>query len=535
MGNDDPVKAKLSQNVFETVKISPKLFQEEVKEQISKVFKTYSVEVTGDFPSVSASSNPFPHCLVKDFLHEDGGGADDFVKDLLDDLTQLKFHEKSNDLYKFIQTDELFLSKSRDATNISTRLKHFASLIKNHMLPWLRDVTDVCLDDDVTMFCAQYSSTDCLLCHDDQLENRCIAYVYYLTPDWLAHDGGELQLFNEVLANSGTLEPHHVVKSIVPMSNSLVFFQVSPKSFHQVAEVLSEMKTRISLTGWFHGPAISTPLPAKDPKLPVMTFIPASDGSVLSSWINPVYLSLSTQGEMQEQFVEDSEIKLNNFLLESKLDKIHGSLKLLEECRRWEMQGPPNKRHYHKLLLQPKWDQQSSGENSAAKEEIKEAINFLQTFVDVFSSEEIFLYLSNTTGLTFHPMAVDSESDDSDDDITPEKRQKRIEKKRETPGCRLDLRRWCPGSYTLIKDTDAERGEFALDVNLFFCQSEWKEEYGGYTSYIASDEAEELLTIVPANNCLSMTYRDKDAMRFVKHVNHTAPLPFYDLSAVYYE
>ena len=62
------------------------------------------------------------------------------------------------------------------------------------------------------------------------------------------------------------------------------------------------------------------------------------------------------------------------------------------------MQGPPNKRHYHKLLLQPKWDQQSSGENSAAKEEIKEAINFLQTFVDVFSSEEIFLYLSNTTG-----------------------------------------------------------------------------------------------------------------------------------------
>ena len=43
----------------------------------------------------------------------DGGGADDFVKDLLDDLTQLKFHEKSNDLYKFIQTDELFLSKSR--------------------------------------------------------------------------------------------------------------------------------------------------------------------------------------------------------------------------------------------------------------------------------------------------------------------------------------------------------------------------------------------------------------------------------------
>ena len=131
---------------------------------------------------------------------------------------------------------------------------------------------------------------------------------------------------------------HFIRFDLTVMINFIVVF-CDITFISQVAEVLSEMKTRISLTGWFHGPAISTPLPAKDPKLPVMTFIPASvfhitgwcalihelliqkacvcsqDGSVLSSWINPVYLSLSTQGEMQEQFVEDSEIKLNNFLL----------------------------------------------------------------------------------------------------------------------------------------------------------------------------------------------------------------------------
>ena len=32
--------------------------------------------------------------------------------------------------------------------------------------------------------------TDYLLCHDDQLEGRRIAFIFYLAQDWTAQDGG---------------------------------------------------------------------------------------------------------------------------------------------------------------------------------------------------------------------------------------------------------------------------------------------------------------------------------------------------------
>lgn len=44
-----------------------------------------------------------------------------------------------------------------------------------------------------------------------------------------------------------------VCKSIQPKFNTLLFFEVSDRSFHQVAEVLTKSKTRYSINGWFHG------------------------------------------------------------------------------------------------------------------------------------------------------------------------------------------------------------------------------------------------------------------------------------------
>ena len=40
--------------------------------------------------------------------------------------------------------------------------------------------------------------------------------------------------------------PYKVVETLLPQNNCLAFFEVSPVSFHQVAEVLSD-KTRLSL------------------------------------------------------------------------------------------------------------------------------------------------------------------------------------------------------------------------------------------------------------------------------------------------
>lgn len=74
--------------------------------------------------------------------------------------------------------------------------------------------------------------------------------------------------------------------------------------------------------------------------------------------------------------------------------------------------------------------------------------------------------------------------------------------------------------------------------------SGWKTDYGGYTTYLTSGEDEELLTVHPQENSLALVYRDKETVRFVKHVNHSALTDvgtadrdnkFFDFSFVYFE
>ena len=38
--------------------------------------------------------------------------------------------------------------------------------------------------------------TDVLLCHDDELDSRRIAFAFYLVPTWTREDGGTLDLFD---------------------------------------------------------------------------------------------------------------------------------------------------------------------------------------------------------------------------------------------------------------------------------------------------------------------------------------------------
>jgi len=37
---------------------------------------------------------------------------------------------------------------------------------------------------------------DILLCHDDELDTRRVAFAWYLTPSWSKGDGGLLDLFD---------------------------------------------------------------------------------------------------------------------------------------------------------------------------------------------------------------------------------------------------------------------------------------------------------------------------------------------------
>ena len=99
----------------------------------------------------------------------------------------------------------------------------------------------------IDAFGAVYPPTGYLLPHDDMLEDRSIAYVYNLSQSFIKKDGGALELFS-----TKNHIPQEVVHSYPPKWNSFVIFEVSPDSFHQVAEVNTN-NPRLSIAGWFHG------------------------------------------------------------------------------------------------------------------------------------------------------------------------------------------------------------------------------------------------------------------------------------------
>ncbi|XP_061450547.1 prolyl 3-hydroxylase OGFOD1 isoform X2 [Rhineura floridana] len=478
---------------------------------------------------------PFHHCIIPNFIQNEG-----FLEGLQKELLSLDFHKKCNDLYKFKQSDDL---KKR-------REPHIAALRKvlfEEFRSWLSDVVQVELEPTIDLSCAKYEYTDTLLCHDDELEGRRIAFILYLVPPWDKRDGGTLDLFS----TDDNFQPLQIVKSLVPSWNSLAFFEVSPVSFHQVAEVVSKGKCRLSVSGWFHGPSVARPARHVEPLLPRSPHIPF-DHEILYEWINPVYLDMDSQAQIQEEFEDRSESLLKDFLKREKFQLICEALK--KEGLRWSSRGPPNKRHYER-----------------AEEESLPAI--LKDCMELFRSEAFFLLLSNFTGLKLHFLAPGEEEDEKEGEggtagggdssictqgessreettpsLLPEEhgRSSDSEVSQESgssiPLCSGELRHWKKGCYTLVHD--AQTTEFALDLLLFSGCEDWDVECGGFTSYIAKGEDEELLTVNPEMNCLALVYRDRETLKFVKYINHrslkeTAAGPeetgFWDFCFVYYE
>lgn len=63
------------------------------------------------------------------------------------------------------------------------------------------------------------SVTDALLCHDDELEGRRIAFILYLVPPWDASLGGTLDLFSvDGKAEACTSTPADISKFLHAMS-----------------------------------------------------------------------------------------------------------------------------------------------------------------------------------------------------------------------------------------------------------------------------------------------------------------------------
>uniref|UniRef100_A0A672I4J4 Prolyl 3-hydroxylase OGFOD1 n=1 Tax=Salarias fasciatus TaxID=181472 RepID=A0A672I4J4_SALFA len=482
---------------------------EQVKRAVKEAWSRRSPYSEGD---LELDCFPFPHCIIKNFL-----SSEVFVENLQKELLGLDFHEKSNDLYKFKQSDDL---KKRTEPHIAGLREGLFGRFRS----WLGEVLGVELEPTVDISCARYEHTDVLLCHDDELEGRRVAFILYLVPPWQSSDGGTLDLYS---INSN-FQPQSIVKSLVPSWNTLVLFEVSPVSFHQVSEVLSKDKCRLSLSGWFHGPSLERPPRHVEAAVPRSPHLPR-DETVLLEWVNPAYLDISYQEQIQEEFEDSSEIQLKDFLKEEKFREVSEALRLTEI--EWMRKGPPNKRCYE----------------AASLDSLPPCV---KACWELLHSEAFFLLLSNFTGLRLHYLCPkkDEEKKNKQEDggatgsSTDSAANASKEKEPSIPVCCGEVRRWSHGSYTLLHDGEAAQAEYALDLVLPFGCTDWQSEFGGLTCYVANEEDEELLTIYPEENSLALVYRDKETLKFVKHINHKSTSAgsspcrgFYDFSFVYYE
>ncbi|XP_058798347.1 prolyl 3-hydroxylase OGFOD1 [Phymastichus coffea] len=380
MAFEEPKSKKIKHsNIF-----SEHIFQSEFQEILYRHWHGKTALKNSDLEIIA---EPFRVCKISNFLD------DNFIEALTTDLEDVRTRRKSLDLYQFRQ--------SRDLSRLSRR--NVISLyhsFQSSLCDWMQKNTEISLDGQISMSTSCYSDTDHLLCHDDNLGNRKIAFILYLSKNWIEEDGGALELFDTDKYG----QPRKVVKSLLPEYNSLVIFEVANNSYHQVAEVRSKDKIRWSINGWFHGPVVQSEK-VQRPK-PVINYIEPEDVAVnLLGWITDKYFIPGMIKQIQEEVETKSVLSLANFLEEEVYMTL--SKEIESEKIKWISKGPADVCNY----------------------EVAEETSLpttLAEFYEIFKSATTFEYLGRLTGLDLHSV------------------------NKTIPAVTMELQRWSKGSYTLI-------------------------------------------------------------------------------------
>ena len=181
-------------------------------------------------------AEPFHHIVLRDLI------IPSRYTQLRRALSKQRFARKEADLFSFSQTADLLLTED-------PIIKEFVALLRSSEFnDFVRRITGVRLRRGaVDASGHRYARCDHLLCHDDRMDGRRIAYVLHFSTLDRA-DGGAFALFAHDLVG----RPTRMLRRVAPCENSLVLFTVSRTSHHQVDEVLSG-KNRLTIAGWFHG------------------------------------------------------------------------------------------------------------------------------------------------------------------------------------------------------------------------------------------------------------------------------------------
>lgn len=180
-------------------------------------------------------AKPFRHLSIRDILNQEK------ANEVFVNLKKEKFSEKDSDLFHFWQTDDLKYTNNKV-------LREFVDFLNSkEFADFMIEISGIKIKTGSSdLFGSLYKKTNYLLCHDDQLEGRRIAYLFYFTKDFKEKDGGALALLEDNKGKPGKKKHRHI-----PLWNSLMFFEVSKKSWHQVEEILEE-KERYAIGGWLY-------------------------------------------------------------------------------------------------------------------------------------------------------------------------------------------------------------------------------------------------------------------------------------------
>ncbi|KAI1707032.1 2OG-Fe(II) oxygenase superfamily domain-containing protein [Ditylenchus destructor] len=480
------------------------------------------------------TSSPFPHFMLKDFLQDDTNAGDStsiptmpaILRNEL--LHSARWHRKSNDLYDLHQTTDV---QSFSPTQFPA-LTAFRKFLVGQVRRWLEKATGVQLNDKVAITGSRYDCTDTLLPHDDRLEGRAFAFVYYLTPKWQEEYGGNLLLYN---AEPKTNHPESVTRSIAPVENSFMFFRVQQNSWHSVSEVLTKDKSRLSLNGWFH--ADNAPMaaePAPEPPIPMVQ--PGLDVTLteVEEWLNSKYVKPAQHKSIKRVFAQKSELSLTDFLNPQKYKEALDEL----EAAPFNSIGPPDKRKVGRL------DESQIPRESA-----------VGTLLRLVRSEAMTLLLTQWTGLNLCSLGVEKgvgentagkseggKQKDDDDSEEPAAKKRCLDgascsnagaassgtgKASEVSD--KDVRvvsyinRFKHGCYSMADDqlaADAKKNGYCLDLLLFFGPTvRWNTDRGGFFSYFAMGDEDEIIRVPPLMNTAAIVFREPEVLNFTKYVN----------------
>uniref|UniRef100_A0A2H1WUM9 uS12 prolyl 3-hydroxylase n=1 Tax=Spodoptera frugiperda TaxID=7108 RepID=A0A2H1WUM9_SPOFR len=548
--NAKPLKAQLNPraNRMDNPLFNPKIKSQELLDRLQTHWKQLK---DLDTPEVKLTCEPFRVCLLHDFL-----ANPEMINNIVDDMNTLDWSRKKMDLYEFHQTADLA------SLTWQRSIRGIYELLKTEVMSWVAAATGLRLES-VSASCSLYGPGDHLLVHDDLLADRRVAFILYLAPwapprpptvdhrplengsgdhaagrsaecggwapdtggaaewgGWAPDMGGALQL----LARDAAGRPQRVVRSITPRNNTLAFFKVGADSFHQVEEVLSLELPRLSINGWFHGPAPEPELDAEpqdrdDTDTTLELQRPHNDIVVLSQWVTAQYLSPRVRLQVQAQMERHSEVSLQDLLQPGTLADLMRALGDPELP--WELAGPADRCHY--MRVPGSWAAGAPGATAWVPGEApgSPGAGPVRAALGLLGSAAFVRMLADCTDLAL------------------------------TGWRGLELQRWAPGDYALLPPR-AEYRAPRLEARLMLLPARAPGGAGGTRVYVApedaGDEAEAeageggeadgaLVSVEPTHNALSLVYCDAGAAAFTKYLTRLAPAPepFYVFTCTYVE